>query len=579
MDNNNNLMQLMKEVSDMNVKYKVLLGDFNLPHIKWSNYTSEGGPTDFNTLFIEKVRDFFLTQHIHDVTRIRGENIGNTLDLMFTNEEIVEEVKVDSPLGKSDHACIYVRVNVQELEDSNIKHVFMYEKADYAMMKRKLDIDWQQFFGHRGYMEKKLDVETEYRRLNNQLRKETRNAVKAKEKEVIKNVKKNPKVFWKYVASKTKVKSRIGDLYQDAEKTRMATTNKENADTLSEQFASVFIEEPEEESPLASPRAVPRLYCKKNLEDQITDWTPSNRPRNYNRRPPRNLPWQMLAHQYNSVFSIPKRQAEIHDPATFFNEETINQNQLTDLQATLEDTIKAIKELMINSAAGPDGIPAILLLKCSEVLAVPIHMLWQSSLDKGKIPALVKQAIISPIYKGGDRTLPKIYRPVALTFHIIKVIEKCLRDKLFAYLEENNLIKESQHGFRKDRSCLSNLLTHYDWLLRNLSEGKNVDVVFLDFAKAFDKVDHGVLLHKAMDLGITGKLGIWLHNFLTDRTQTVAVDGQKSSEVKVMTTPHHGDRERGTGDGQLANSGLHMNKERSRGLRLPKEITPGILEG
>ena len=103
---------------------------------------TEGGLTDFNTLFIEKVRDCFLTQHIQDVTRIRGDNTGNTLDLIFTNdEEIVEEIKIDSPLGKSDHACNYVRLDVQELEDSNIKHVFIYEKADYEMMKRKLDID------------------------------------------------------------------------------------------------------------------------------------------------------------------------------------------------------------------------------------------------------------------------------------------------------------------------------------------------------------------------------------------------------------------------------------------------------
>ncbi|XP_076067684.1 uncharacterized protein LOC143040475 [Oratosquilla oratoria] len=137
----------------------------------------------------------------------------------------------------------------------------------------------------------------------------------------------------------------------------------------------------------------------------------------------------------------------------------------------------------------------------------------------------------SPIYKGGDRTLPKNYRPVGLTSHIVKVMERCVRDKLFTHLEENNPIKENQHSFRKVRSCLSNLLAHYDWLLRNLSEGKNVDVVFLDFAKVFDKVDHGVL-HKARDLGISGKLGVWLHNFLTDRIQTVAVDGLKSSETK-----------------------------------------------
>ncbi|XP_076028798.1 uncharacterized protein LOC143017792 [Oratosquilla oratoria] len=197
---------------------------------------------------------------------------------------------------------------------------------------------------------------------------------------------------------------------------------------------------------------------------------------------------QMLAHQYNSVFSIPKKQS---DPRTY------NLFQLSDHE--------------------PD----------------PTYR--PSGDDKEEIPGLLKQAIISPIYKGGDRTLPKNYRPVALTSHIIKVTEKCVSDKLFTYLEVKNLIKENEDCFRKGRSCLSNLLAHYDWLLRNLSEGKNVDVVFLDFAKFFDKVDHGVLLHKARDLEISGKLRVWLHNFLTDRTQTVAVDGVKSSDSKVIS--------------------------------------------
>ncbi|XP_076028773.1 uncharacterized protein LOC143017781 [Oratosquilla oratoria] len=213
---------------------------------------------------------------------------------------------------------------------------------------------------------------------------------------------------------------------------------------------------------------------------------------------------QMLAYQYNSVFSIPKKQSEIPEPTTFFNQATMNQTQLTDLQVTVEDIKKEIKELRINSAAGPDGVPAILLVKCR------------------------------------DRTLPKNYRPVALTSHIIKVTEKCVRDKLFTHLEVKNLIKENQHCFRKGRSCLSNILAHDDWLLRKLSEGKNVDVVFVDFVKFFDKVDHGVLLHKAIDLEISGKVGVWLHNFLTDRTQTVAVDGVKSSDNMVICGVPHG---------------------------------------
>ena len=129
----------------MNVQYKILLVDFNLPHIRWNNYTSETGATEFNTLVMEKVRDCFLTQHIHHITRMRGHDNGNSLDLLFSNEEpIVEETKVDSSLGKSNHACIFFSVDIQ-VEDKSKRLIYMYEKVDYQLMKKRLDIDWKHY--------------------------------------------------------------------------------------------------------------------------------------------------------------------------------------------------------------------------------------------------------------------------------------------------------------------------------------------------------------------------------------------------------------------------------------------------
>ncbi|KAG7165925.1 hypothetical protein Hamer_G011833 [Homarus americanus] len=97
-------------------------------------------------MFIEKVRDCFLTQHIEEITRIRGDSTGNTLDLLFSNEEsIVGDIKLESPLGKSDHACIYFHCDIQEMEDKSKKQVDMYEKADYLLMKQRLTMDWIQY--------------------------------------------------------------------------------------------------------------------------------------------------------------------------------------------------------------------------------------------------------------------------------------------------------------------------------------------------------------------------------------------------------------------------------------------------
>ena len=245
---------------------------------------------------------------------------------------------------------------------------------------------------------------------------------------------------------------------------------------------------------------------------------------------------QLLREQYNSVFSLPRTNTLIEDPISFFSEDLVHRHPcLTDIEVTVEDIERAIQELKHNAAAGPDGVPAILLRKCSQALARPIYRLWQCSLDSGVVPDTLKAAKICPIYKGGDRSLAKNYRPVALTSHLVKIMEKCARNKIMDYLETNNLYSVGQHGFRKGRSCLSKLLSHYDWVLQNLAEGRNVDVVFLDFAKAFDKVDHGILLRRVKELGITGKLGRWMHSFLTGRVQTVVVDGHKSEEAPMIS--------------------------------------------
>lgn len=145
---------------------------------------------------------------------------------------------------------------------------------------------------------------------------------------------------------------------------------------------------------------------------------------------------------------------------------------------------------------------------------------------------LLKQATISPIYKGMDKSLPENYRPVALTSHIIKVFEKCVRDKVFTYQDEQGLFA-SQYELEKEGLPFLNswdimtgcwgtwqgarMLTQCPWIS----------------PKVFDKVHHGVLPPKIKLLGISGKLRIRVHNFLTRRAQIVTVNGHRSDEVPV----------------------------------------------
>lgn len=103
-----------------------------------------------------------------------------------------------------------------------------------------------------------------------------------------------------------------------------------------------------------------------------------------------------------------------------------------------------------------------------------------------------------------------------------------------AYLESNGRMNPDQNGFRTWRSCLSELLAYYEAITEKLEHNSDADVVYLDFAKIFDKVDHGILLHKVRQMGIAGRLGLWLHSFLTGRTQCVPVDGAVSQSSVVV---------------------------------------------
>ena len=244
---------------------------------------------------------------------------------------------------------------------------------------------------------------------------------------------------------------------------------------------------------------------------------------------------ELLADQYDSVFSSPQGlpTAPTSSP---INHHDPDRPILDNITTTPEDFLSAIKELKTSSASGPDGIPAILLLKCAGPLSIALYNFWNKSMEASHIPPdTLKFSMIAPVHKGKTKSDPANYRPVALTSHLIKVYEKVLRNKLIDHIESINGFNKNQHGFRKGRSCLTQLLAHHDNIINLLEEGQNVDVIYLDFAKAFDKVDHQIVLEKVQKLGIQGKLLQWIEEFLTNRTQSAMVNGRLSSKRRVVS--------------------------------------------
>ncbi|GAB0207712.1 hypothetical protein GRJ2_003236900 [Grus japonensis] len=133
-----------------------------------------------------------------------------------------------------------------------------------------------------------------------------------------------------------------------------------------------------------------------------------------------------------------------------------------------------------------------------------------------------------PIYKGRKEDLGN-NRPVSLTLMLGKVMEQIILSVITWHVKYNQVIRPSQHGFMKGRSCLTNLISFYDKVTHLVDEGKAVDVVYLDFSKAFDTVSHSILLEKLAAHGLDRHILHWVKNWLDGQAQIVVVNGVKSS--------------------------------------------------
>jgi hypothetical protein len=245
---------------------------------------------------------------------------------------------------------------------------------------------------------------------------------------------------------------------------------------------------------------------------------------------------EALQRQYDSVFAVPRSAWSVSDYKEHFRE-VEDEDTLSNFTFTVEDIEHACSELRGTAAPGPDGVPAQLLKTCRHELSKPLHILWRSSLDSGTIPEELLLVLISPVHKGGSRAVTKNYRPVALTSHLIKVFERILRKVLVKHIEKLGLLPDGQHGSRAMRSTLTQLLSHWDSILDGLENADGVDSVYLDFSKAFDKVETSVLLHKLREGKVRGRVGCWLAAFLDSahRQQAVVVEGRISPLSPVIS--------------------------------------------
>ena len=209
---------------------------------------------------------------------------------------------------------------------------------------------------------------------------------------------------------------------------------------------------------------------------------------------------------------------------------------LTDLHFDIADYLDAINSFRDDLAPGPDNINVKILKNCLG-LARPLVDLFNSCLDRGILPHEWRTANVVPVYKKGPRDRVENYRPISLTSVIMRCFEKLIYKPLMTFLSSVGVPGPSQHGFRPKLSCTSNLLVMqhqiFEWL--ESRECNAVDGIFLDWSKAFDKVNHNSCLSKLEHYGIRGNLLQFFTNFLSNGQQRVSFRGELSSWLSVSS--------------------------------------------
>lgn len=213
-----------------------------------------------------------------------------------------------------------------------------------------------------------------------------------------------------------------------------------------------------------------------------------------------------------------------------FDRETLEIGEINE-----NDVVSYLRNIDPNKSAGADLVSSRLLRECQEELVLPLKLLFNKSLQEGIVPSLWKCANVTPIFKKGSKCEAGNYRPISLTSVVIKIFERIIKDKVVSFLDRHQLIINTQHGFRNNRSCLTNLLEFYNYISSNCDERVPSDIIYLDFKKAFDTVPHKRLLIKLKAHGMGDQLCSWVENWLTNRKQRVVINGKASDWLHVTS--------------------------------------------
>ena len=202
---------------------------------------------------------------------------------------------------------------------------------------------------------------------------------------------------------------------------------------------------------------------------------------------------------------------------------------------TVDDVRKVLSKISSSKATGADGVSVRLMKLNHDVICPLLCHIINLSIQSLSVPSQWKSAIVKPLFKEDSRSDVSNYRPISILPACSKILEKLVHIQLYEYLSTHNILSKAQFGFRKRHSTTSCILSLTNAISNNMEQGNYTGVIFLDLKKAFDTVDHAVLVRKLRKYGFVPEATTWFSNYLSDHKQISMVNSVKSNACNVSS--------------------------------------------
>ena len=488
----------------------LIVGDFNCPSVNWEDRTFDAE----GRRLVEVANKEFLTQWVDKPTR--GNNI---LDLVFSTEDnLVTDLTVGEKLGESDHNIVRLRVNIPYSKEENVRTRLNFRRANFSEFRESLrDI----------IVPDARDIDNLWYTYKSQFMEIQKSCIP--NKQLSPSGKQQPKWYNREIAKAIKDRKRAhrsAKLQPCLNRNTMYKTQCKKVKKLVKKAKL------EEELRVAE-------VCKTNPKEFFAHIN-SRKPIKNNIGPLKDKDGRIISSDLemsnvlNDYFaSVFTRENTLDIPEMVIRYE--GDAPLENIDFTLQDVINKIRKLNKSKSPGPDGFLPRVVKEVEEEVAPHIYKILKCSVELSKAAEDWKLGNIAPIFKKGSKDSPGNYRPISLTSIICKILESIISDRIIDHLESNNLMMNSQHGFRHNRSCLTNLLDFFHTMFSIYDKTRAIDILYLDFQKAFDKVPHHRLMAKIRALGIVGKVADWIEDWLRNRKQRVVINGVSSEWTNVTS--------------------------------------------